>query len=52
MFMLAMADSLHCYGHVLRREYDYVLRMALDFEVEGRKGGRRGHGIIRLRKKV
>ena len=40
---LAMANSVRCCGH--------VLRMALDFDVEGqrRKGRRRGHGR-RLRK--
>ena len=32
---LAMANSVHWYGHVLRREYGHVLREALDFEVEG-----------------
>ena len=31
---LIMANSEHCSGHVLRREDVYVLRMALDFEVE------------------
>ena len=36
-----MANSVHCYGHVLRRENGHVLRMALNFEVEGqRKKGR------------
>ena len=38
---LAMASSVHLYGHVLRRVDGHVLRMALDFEVEGqRKKGR------------
>ena len=38
---LAMANSVHWYGHVLRREDGHVLRSALDFEVEGhRKKGR------------
>ena len=38
---LAMANSVHWYGHVLRREDGHVLRRALDFEVEGqRKKGR------------
>ena len=37
---LAMANSVHWYGHVLRRVDGHVLR-ALDFEVEGqRKKGR------------
>ena len=43
---LAMVNSIHWYGHVLRREDAHVLRRALHFEVEGqRKKGR-------LRKKV
>ena len=38
---LAMANSVHWYGHVLRREDGHVLRRALDFEVDGqRKKGR------------
>ena len=32
-----MANSIHWYGHVLRREGGHVLRMALDFEVEGQR---------------
>ena len=38
---LAMASSVHWYGHVLRIEDGHVLRRALDFEVEGerKKGG-------------
>ena len=35
MDQLAMANSVHWYGHVLRREDGHVLRRALDFEVEG-----------------
>ena len=34
MDQLAMANSVHWYGHVLRREDVHVLRMALDFEVD------------------
>ena len=34
---LAMANSVRCYGHVLRREDGHVLRRALDFEVEGQR---------------
>ena len=34
---LAMANSVHWYGHVLRREDGHVLRRALEFEVEGRR---------------
>ena len=45
---LAMANSLRCYGHVLRREAGHVLRRALEYEVVGR----RGHGKGRLKKKV
>ena len=38
---MALANSVHWYGHVLSREYCHVLRRALDFEVEGqRKKGR------------
>ena len=38
---LAMVNSIHWYGHVLRREDGHVLRRALDVEVEGeRKKGR------------
>ena len=38
---LAMAHSVHWYGHMLRREDGHVLRRALDFEVEGQnKKGR------------
>ena len=32
---LTIANSIHGYGHVLRREDGHVLRRALDFEVEG-----------------
>ena len=38
---LVMANSVHWYGHVLRREDGLIIRRALDFEVEGqRKKGR------------
>ena len=38
---LAMANSVHWYGHVLRREDGHVLRRALYFEVEcQRKNGK------------
>ena len=30
-----MANSVHWYGHTLRREDGCVLKRALDFEVEG-----------------
>ena len=41
MDQLAMANSVHWYGHVLRREDRHILRRALDFEVEGqRRNGR------------
>ena len=32
---LAIANSVHWYGHVLRKYDGHVLRRALDFEVEG-----------------
>ena len=36
-----MTISVRWYGHVFRREDGYVLKRALDFEVEGpRKNGR------------
>ena len=34
---LAMANSVHWYGHMLRREDSHVLRRVLYFEVEGQK---------------
>ena len=38
---LAMANSVHWYGHVLRRQDGHVLRRALDFVFGGqRKKGR------------
>ena len=41
MDQLAMAISVHWYGHVLRREDGHVLRRSFYFEVEGqRKKGR------------
>ena len=49
-----MANSVRWYGHVLRREDDHILRMALDFEVEGqrKKGRPKRTWKSRLRKKV
>ena len=36
-----MANSVHSYGHMLRKEDGHVLRKAFDFEVEGQwKKGR------------
>ena len=35
MDQLAMANNVRWYCHVLRREDDYVLIRALDFEVKG-----------------
>ena len=32
-----MADSVHWYGRVLRREDGHILRRALNFEVEGQR---------------
>ena len=38
---LAMANSVHWHGHMVRREDGHVFRWALDFEVEDeRKEGR------------
>ena len=34
---MTMANSVSSLGHVLRREDSYVLRRALNFEVEGQK---------------
>ena len=34
---LAMTNSVHWYGHVLRREDDRVKRRPLDFEAEGQR---------------
>ena len=33
---LAMANSVHCYGHVLKKVDCHVLRRALDSEVESK----------------
>ena len=42
---LTMTNSVHWYGHVLKREDGHVLRRGLDFEIDGqrKKSGRRGH---------
>ena len=51
----AMANSVHWYCHVLRREDGHVLRMTLEFAVEGdRKKEREKNRHIRgrLRKKA
>ena len=45
---LAMANSVHLYGHVLRREDGHVLRRAFDFGFEGQ----RRKGRLKLSKKV
>ena len=37
MDQLAIANSVHWYGHLLRREDGHVLRRALDFEVESQR---------------
>ena len=34
---LAMANSAHWNGHVLRRKDSHVLRRALDLEIEGQR---------------
>ena len=51
---LAMANSVHWCGHVLRRENGHVLEWNWIFslKVNERKEGRRGHGRSMLRKKV
>ena len=51
---LAVANSLHWYGHVLKREDGHVFGKALETQVEGQreKGGRRGHERGRLRRKA
>ena len=53
MDQLAMANSVHWYGHVLRREVSHVLRRALECEVVGqRKKGKLKRTWRKLRKKV
>ena len=42
---LAMAISVHWYGHVLRREDGHVCRRALHFDVEGQ---RKEYQLIRM----
>ena len=37
MDQLAIANSVHWDGHVLRRDDSHVLGRALDFEVEGQR---------------
>ena len=34
---LAMANSVHWHGHVLRREDGHVVKMEVDFKGEGRR---------------
>ena len=34
---LAISNSVHWYGHVLRRDDDHALRRALDFKVQGQR---------------
>ena len=54
MDLLTTANSVCWYCHVLRREDDHVLRMALDcrLKVNGVNGGRRRLGRSRLRSKI
>ena len=48
-----MVNTVHCYGHILRRKDGHVFRRELDLEAEGqRKVDRRGHGKRMLRRKV
>ena len=51
---LAMENSVHWYGHVLRKADGHILRrvLILRLKINGRKGSRRGRGKCRLRKKV
>ena len=51
---LDMANSIHRYYGVVRKEDGHVLRKALEFEVEGQwtKGGREGHGRDMIRWKL
>ena len=41
MDQLSMENSVHWYGHVMRREDGHILRRALYFEVEGQRKKRR-----------
>ena len=50
MDQLATVNSVHWYGHVLRREDKHVLRRALDFEVEGQ--GKKGRPKRTWKKQV
>ena len=34
--MAKVNNGVRWYGHVLRRDYEYVLRKALEFEVKGK----------------
>ena len=45
---LTMANNVHWYGHVLRREDSHNMRRALDFEVECK----RKKGKAKMSKKV
>ena len=47
---LARASGVRCYGHVLRRVNDDVLRRPLDFEVTGKRG--RGRPIMTWKRQV
>ena len=51
---LAMANSVHWYGHVMGKEDGQVLRRAFDFEAEGQLKNWRSKrtGRSTLRKKV
>ena len=51
---LAMANSVRWYGHLLRKEYDHVLRRALNFEVESqrKKGRPKRYGKRQVEEKV
>ena len=47
---MAMSNSVCWYGHVLTREDGYVMRRALDFEVESQR--KKGRPMRTLKKQV
>ena len=49
---LAMANSVHWHGYVLRRDDGHVLGRAFDFEGQRKKGRPKRMWKSRLRKKV
>ena len=51
MDQLSMANSVHCYGHVLRREDGHVLRLVLSDVSRMRLKVMGGRGVSRTRKR-